>query len=305
MKKIHTPNHKFYEQYYLDQAKQKGGNLPAFHGARFERGNGLGSIFRGLFRWAVPHLQEGAKMLGKKALQTGVDVAQDVLAGENLKTATKKRAKQALGLPSQDSPQSGAGKKGTKRKAQPRKNSSPRQETENISAARETRRQIFLLEVKMAFVHHESQECTKSELDLFTIPAIQTSITKGRWIENHLLRNINDTGPIEFNVSGTGEEYLDLTKTQLLVKGKITKANGTALDAETKVGPVNLFLHSLFSQVDVSLNERLISPSTNTYPYRAMIETLLLWGRREIESTIYGHVLQRYSWKDGCRGPCG
>jgi len=50
-------------------------------------------------------------MLGKKALQTGVSVGQDVLAGENLKTATKKHAKQALGLPSQNSPQSSAGKK--------------------------------------------------------------------------------------------------------------------------------------------------------------------------------------------------
>ena len=76
----------------------------------------------------MPHLQQGAKMLGKKALQTGVSVAQDVLAGENLKTAIKKRAKQALGLPSQNSPQSGAGKKGTKRKAQPRKSSSPPQQ---------------------------------------------------------------------------------------------------------------------------------------------------------------------------------
>ena len=89
MKKIHTPNHKLYEQYYLDQAKQKDGNLPAFHGARFQRGYGLGSIFRGLFRWAVPHLQQGAKMLGKKALQTGVSVAQDVLAGETLKQQQK------------------------------------------------------------------------------------------------------------------------------------------------------------------------------------------------------------------------
>ena len=44
------------------------------------------------------------------------------------------------------------------------------------------------------------------------------------------------------------------------------------------MGPVKLSLHSLFSQVDVSLNERLISPSTNTYPYRAMIETLLNYG---------------------------
>ena len=91
MKKLHAPNHKLYEQYYVDQAKQKGGNLPAFHGARFQRGYGLGSIFKGLFRWAMPHLQQGAK----------VNVAQDVLDGDNIKTAVHKRTKQALGLPSQ------------------------------------------------------------------------------------------------------------------------------------------------------------------------------------------------------------
>ena len=125
----------------------------------------------------------------------------------------------------------------------------------------------------MAFVHHESQECTKSELDLFSIPATQTSITKGQWIEYLPISNITDSGPIEFNISGSGEEYLALAKTQLFVKAKITKANGSALDAETKVGP-----HSLFSQGKVSLNERLTSPSTNTYPYRAMIETLFNYG---------------------------
>ena len=98
MKKLHVPNHKLYEQYYVDQAKQKGGNLPAFHGARFQRGYGLGSIFKGLFRLAMPHLQQGAKMIGRKALQTGVNVAQDVLDGDNIKKAISKQAKQALGL---------------------------------------------------------------------------------------------------------------------------------------------------------------------------------------------------------------
>ena len=156
----------------------------------------------------------------------------------------------------------------------------------------------------MAFVHHESQECTKSELDLFTIPATQTSITKGQWIEYHPLSNITDSGPIEFNVSGTGEEYLDLARTQLFVKAKITKANGVALDENEEVGPVNLFLHSLFSQVDVSLNERLISPSTNTYPYRAMIETLLNYGE-DSKSTYNGYVLQGHPREDGCRKSCG
>ena len=98
MKKLHTPNHKLYEQYYVNQAKQKGGSLPAFHGARFQRGYGLGSIFRGLFRWAMPHLQQGAKVIGKKALQTGVNVVQDVLDGDNIKTAVHKSTKQALSL---------------------------------------------------------------------------------------------------------------------------------------------------------------------------------------------------------------
>ena len=127
MKKLLAPNHKFYQQYYVDQAKQTGGNLPAFHGARFQRGYGLGSIFKDLFRWAMPHLQQGAKVIGKKALQTGVNVVQDVLDGDNIKTAVHKRTKQALGLPSQNSlqGQSGAGKKAIKRKAQGAKISSP------------------------------------------------------------------------------------------------------------------------------------------------------------------------------------
>ena len=71
MKKPYIANHKLYEQYYVDQARQKGGYLPAFHGSRFQQGYGLGSIFKGLFRWAMPHLQQGAKVFGKKHYKQG------------------------------------------------------------------------------------------------------------------------------------------------------------------------------------------------------------------------------------------
>ena len=126
MKKFYIPNNQLYEEYYLNEAKQKGGNLPAFRGSRFQQGYGLGSIFKGLFRWAMPHLQQGAKVLGKKALQTGVQMAQDVLDGDDVQTAVSKRAKQVLGdLTSQNSSQSGSGRRPTKRKAQRAKNSSP------------------------------------------------------------------------------------------------------------------------------------------------------------------------------------
>ena len=111
MRKLYIPNHKLYEEYYLNQAKQKGGNLQAFHGARFQQGYGLGSIFKGLFRWAMPHLQQGAKVLGKKALQTGAQVAQDVLEGNNVNTALEKRIGGLV-------PQTGSGRKATKRKVQ-------------------------------------------------------------------------------------------------------------------------------------------------------------------------------------------
>lgn len=60
MKNLHAPNHTFYEQYYVDQAEQKGWNLPAFHGLRCQRGYGLGSMFKlGLICWVMPHLKQG------------------------------------------------------------------------------------------------------------------------------------------------------------------------------------------------------------------------------------------------------
>jgi len=61
----------------------------------------------------------------------------------------------------------------------------------------------------------------------------------------------------------------------LYVQAKITKQDDGILDDDARVGPVNLFLHSLFSQVDISLNGTQVTASTNKYPYRAMLETLL------------------------------
>ena len=48
--------------------------------------------------------------------------------------------------------------------------------------------------------------------------------------------------------------------------------------------PVNNWLHSLFSQVDVYLNDTLVTPSSNTYPFRASVDTVLSYAapRRRI-----------------------
>ena len=107
----------------------------------------------------------------------------------------------------------------------------------------------------MNFVHTNSQECTKSELDLFSIPPTQVSLERGFWVDHQLVSSVLDGGPITFMSAGT-EDYINLAKTILVVKAKVTNADGADLHANEQAGVVNNFLHSLFKQVDVFLKEK-------------------------------------------------
>ena len=83
---------KAYEEYYTNQA---GSGLPGFQGLRYQRGHGLGSLFRGLVKVAAPLLKKGAialgKSLGKKALTAGVGLAQDYLGDNKRESNPRKR----------------------------------------------------------------------------------------------------------------------------------------------------------------------------------------------------------------------
>src|SRR2546425_2356714 len=143
----------------------------------------------------------------------------------------------------------------------------------------------------MAFIHQGSHDCSSPQLDLFTTPMTQTSIESGTWAEFNPVSAITDSMPIEFDISGAGTSYIDLSQTQLIVRAQIVRHDGTAIDNTLHVAPCNLFLHSLFSEIDVKLNGTLITSSNNTYPYRAYIETLLSYGRdaknSQLTSALY------------------
>ena len=112
-------------------------------------------------------------------------------------------------------------------------------------------------------------------VDLFSTPPTQTSVMKRTTIEFHPIANVGDDGPIEFYIPPSDEDYLDLSSHTLELRCKIVKADGTDIPADAPVGFVNYPLHALFSQVDVFLNEKLISIASNTYPYKAYLEKLL------------------------------
>jgi hypothetical protein len=78
--------------HYGEQAKQSGAG---FTGMQYQRGAGLGSFFRGVFRALLPIAKSAGKRIGKQALSTGAQIVSDVVAGKSIKAAAKTRGKQA------------------------------------------------------------------------------------------------------------------------------------------------------------------------------------------------------------------
>lgn len=83
---------KTFEEYYCNQT---GSGLNYYRGASFQRGYGIGGIFRSLFRAAVPLFKSGAKAVGKQLFHSGVNMLNDVSQGDDIKMALKRRMKEA------------------------------------------------------------------------------------------------------------------------------------------------------------------------------------------------------------------
>jgi hypothetical protein len=134
----------------------------------------------------------------------------------------------------------------------------------------------------------DSSECIKSELDVFLMPPLNTSIEQGQF--ESIKPMINKDGTIEFNVVGT-DDYIDLSKCYVDLTAKVFKVNDSIsgqpkLEAADTVGPINNFFHSLFSQIEVNLNNTSVENTNTTYPYKAYLTDLLNYNQDAKESFL-------------------
>ena len=90
---------------------------------------------------------------------------------------------------------------------------------------------------------------------------------------------------IEFTVNGANNLYLDLNNSRLHVLVKITKADGTNIEANT-AAPINLTLHSMFREIGLELNGRNVGETSQLYPYRSDLETLLNFSKEILETRL-------------------
>ncbi|KAK3086425.1 hypothetical protein FSP39_018310 [Pinctada imbricata] len=137
------------------------------------------------------------------------------------------------------------------------------------------------------------REAMPSQLALFDIPPTQTAVENVYYQDIRPISQISDTSPIEFQLSGqNGMEYIDLKKTRIYVKLKVLK-DSAVIDSSDNVGPVNLLLQSLFSQVDVSIQNKPISNSGVYYPYLSMLNALVHYGSDAKSSQLTSQMWER------------
>ena len=123
-------------------------------------------------------------------------------------------------------------------------------------------------------LHPSCTPCSKSELDLFPVPNVQTTIEESVFHTVHPLSTIGgNESPLEFFIPGSGEMYIDPSSIRIYLKLRIVKSDGTELDAACNVYGENYIVGSMFSTADISLND--VTFTTGSYPYRSYLETIL------------------------------
>ena len=131
----------------------------------------------------------------------------------------------------------------------------------------------------MATIGGDVTEQITSEVDLFG------SIMHLNVIENELNRkyalldSIQLGMAIKFTVKSANDLYLDLNNSRLHVIAKITKADGTNIDANI-AAPINVTLHSMFREIGLEFNGRNVGDTSQLYLYRSVLEVCSTFARR-------------------------
>lgn len=124
----------------------------------------------------------------------------------------------------------------------------------------------------------EDCHCSLNETELFDSINKQILLDKAQWVDVHPLNNVSSDGPIEFSINGSSDEFLDFNNTMLQLRVKIINATGNAnLIPNDVIAPVNNWMHSMFSDVILTISGQQVEGGSHQYPYKAYLSNLLLY----------------------------
>ena len=118
-------------------------------------------------------------------------------------------------------------------------------------------------------------ETRNSALLLFDKHPIQDDIRNYSNVVYYPKTHPSGGGPIEFEVKGTAEDYIDVDNALLYIRLKVTKVDGSAIDGASKLALTNLPISTLFSDVSLTIHNTQVEGGQAAYPYIAYLSTLL------------------------------
>ena len=84
-----------------------------------------------------------------------------------------------------------------------------------------------------------SCECSKSELDMHSVPPTMTTMQDSQWMNYHPIASFDSyQAPIDFVVPSHTEYYMDFSQSYLYLKCRILKPDGSNVDSGKKVSPM-------------------------------------------------------------------
>ena len=120
-------------------------------------------------------------------------------------------------------------------------------------------------------------ECALDTLSEMTHgPMVQRQIEDAQFMAVRPI--IKSDSGVEFEIKNP-EAFLELNKTEVEVKLRIKKADGTNLVAGDNVGLINYPVATLFSNVEIKLNQKTITHGSSNYAERAIMEVLMTYGQ--------------------------
>ena len=112
-----------------------------------------------------------------------------------------------------------------------------------------------------------SQGVISSELMLFEPKAVNEGVEYLQYRECRPINQITEDGSVDIHIKASGSNTWICKEVH--VKAKIVKEDGSNLQEADVVTPVNLWMQSLFNQVDVYFQQKLVSSSGTNYAYKA------------------------------------
>lgn len=136
------------------------------------------------------------------------------------------------------------------------------------------------------------------QFELWSVSPTQVSVERDIECEVRPMAVLANNQPLEFNITSSIDEYINLSETYLYIKAQVnlTKSDNSKITASDwgHVTPAQYFMHSIFSQIDVKIGDKEVTVAPQTYPYRAYLEALLGYSDNAKKT-----VLEPAMWKGG------